>query len=85
MPDLPLISHRRLALPLTLSTGFPRVAITPAMIAWMAVQTTAPLTRRGRRPMRSMKGSMPPVVTKKMTYWIADDQRVVSPVYYLVS
>ena len=34
---------------------------------------TAPIRSSVRRPMRSMKGKTKPVVTKKMTYWIAEE------------
>lgn len=81
MPALPLISQVKLELPFTSGTACPLLAMTPAMIKWTIMHAMAPTRRRIRRPTRSMMGSITPVVTRKITYWMADDQRVVFPVW----
>jgi hypothetical protein len=37
------------------------------------MQMIEPERRSSRRPIRSIYGRMAPVVTRKMTYWMADE------------
>lgn len=67
------------------STWWPFTAMSPATAKCKAMQRTAPNNSSNHRGTRSMTGSMMPVVTRKMTYCIAEEYRFVLPLCRVVS